>query len=343
MEREDQIRDFLNTVLLPGTNTSLGAYALTPVFKDQQIQLMIEVPLQYASLVPLLLKKVEEELALVFPGYQILCGFTIQKPEKAPKPIHLEEVKHIICVASGKGGVGKSTTALNLAIALQQLGYQVGLLDADIYGPSLPHMLNLHGSPPLTPDKKMIPLNAYGMQVLSIGLLVPPDQAIIWRGPMVQGAFLQLLKQAQWKADILIIDMPPGTGDVPLTLCQQIHLDGAVIVSTPQDVALIDAKRAIHMFQKAGISLLGMVENMSFFECPACHHHTAIFHEGGAKKASQMLGIPFLGALPIDLSIRQGGDKGQPFQAQAPTSTIGLIYQHMAKKIAQQLDLPPSS
>ncbi len=222
-------------------------------------------------------------------------------------------VRKIIAVASGKGGVGKSTVAVNLAATLHHTGSNVGILDADIYGPSLPTMLGLGTKPEVSEQKKLIPLRAYGMKVMSIGFMVPEESPIIWRGPMVQSAFLQLLFDVAWSPlDYLILDMPPGTGDIQLTLAQQVHIDGVVIVSTPQDIALIDARKSFHMFRKVDVPVLGMIENMSVFECPHCYHTTHIFSHHGARKQANALGIPFLGEIPLDLSIREGGDKGKP-------------------------------
>ena len=211
---------------------------------------MFEVPSALLTQVQPLIVQVEEWLKKTFPDHHTFCGITSEKKIQSKKLLTFEKISHIICVASGKGGVGKSTTAVNLAIALAQQGKRVGLLDADIYGPSLPQLLDLHEKPSLTTDNKLLPLMKYGIQALSIGLMIPADKAVIWRGPMVQGAFLQLLKEADWDVDVLVIDMPPGTGDVQLTLAQQIQVSGAIIVSTPQDLALIDATRALQMFQR---------------------------------------------------------------------------------------------
>ncbi len=222
-------------------------------------------------------------------------------------------VKKIIAIASGKGGVGKSTVAINLSVMLAQLGYKVGLLDADIYGPSVPMMVGLQEKPTVNDAKKLIPLEAHGLKIMSIGFLVKDDAPMIWRGPMVQSAFMQMLFDVAWgDLDFLMLDMPPGTGDIQLTLAQQVHVDGAVIVSTPQDIALIDARKGIAMFQKVEVPVLGIIENMSAFECPHCHHTTAIFNEKGAEKQAKDLGIPFLGAIPLKLSIREGSDRGKP-------------------------------
>lgn len=226
-------------------------------------------------------------------------------------------VRRILAVASGKGGVGKSTVSTNLAVALARQGRKVGLLDADIYGPSVPRMMGLTGQRPSSPDGKTIePLHAYGVTVMSIGLMLPEGKAAIWRGPMLMGALQQLLGQVHWgELDVLIVDLPPGTGDVQLTLCQRTALSGALIVSTPQDVALLDARKAIDMFLKLKTPVLGLIENMSAYVCPNCGHEAHIFGHGGVRAEAEALGVPFLGELPLALSVREGGDAGAPVAA----------------------------
>lgn len=337
MMREDLIRDFLNTVLIPETSEPLLKYALAPSIADDRLQLMFEVPAPLLTKVQPLIPHVEEWLKQTFPNHQIFCGLTSQKTASAKGKLTLGKVKNIICVASGKGGVGKSTTALNLALALHQLGKRVGILDADIYGPSLPQMLDLSAKPSITADKKLIPLTKHGIQALSIGLMIPADSPVIWRGPMVQGAIIQMLKEADWDADILVIDMPPGTGDAHLTLAQQVSLSGAIIVSTPQDIALIDAKRAVAMFERVAVPVLGIIENMSFFECPHCHHQSHIFNHAGARKAAESLGISFLGEIPIDINTRIGADTGKPITIFEPEHTVSKIYQQIAATILEKL------
>ncbi len=234
------------------------------------------------------------------------------EPRPAGRPKLLGDVRHVIAVASGKGGVGKSTVAINLAVGLQRLGLRVGLLDADIHGPSLPRMLGLDRKPEVRGDR-MIPLQAWGVTCMSMGFLVPERQAMIWRGPMVMGALEQLMGQVEWLAlDVMVVDMPPGTGDVQLTMAQRVDVAGAVIVSTPQDIALIDARRGIDMFGRTGVPILGLVENMSVFCCPHCGHRTAIFGEGGVEREAARLGVRFLGAVPLLPAIRSAGDLGAP-------------------------------
>jgi len=244
-------------------------------------------------------------------------------------------VKNIILVGAGKGGVGKSTVAVNVAVALARLGAKVGVLDADIYGPSLPTLTGIDQRPTSRDGQKLDPLHAHGVEVMSIGFLVDPDQALIWRGPMVTGALIQLLRDVNWgELDYLILDLPPGTGDIPLTLAQNVRAAGVVLVSTPQDVALADVIRSKLMFDKVSIPVLGLVENMSYFVCPHCRTETPIFAHGGARTAAERMGIRFLGEVPIDLAIREGGDKGVPIVAGAPDSPEALAFVQVAKNVA---------
>jgi ATP-binding protein involved in chromosome partitioning len=255
-------------------------------------------------------------------------------PQAAPI---LPEVKAVIAVASGKGGVGKSTVAVNLAVALAQSGLQVGLLDADVYGPSLPRMLGLSRKPQVK-DGRMLPLEAWGLRCMSIGFLVEEETAMVWRGPMVTGALNQMLAQVEWGAlDVLVIDMPPGTGDVQLTLAQRAKLAGAVVVSTPQDIALIDARRGVKMFEQVRVPVLGIVENMSYFCCPNCQHRSDIFGHGGAAAEAARIGVPFLGEVPLLLEIRATGDAGTPVTASAPESDAAKAFAAIAVQVRTML------
>ena len=268
-----------------------------------------------------------------------------QAPKAAPpptgraaaKPVLLEQVGRIVAVASGKGGVGKSTVAVNLAVALARQGLAVGLLDADIYGPSLPRMLGVARRPEIRGDR-MIPLEAWGLKAMSIGFLVEEETAMIWRGPMVMGALEQMMGQVEWGAlDIMIVDMPPGTGDAQLTMAQRVTLAGAVIVSTPQDIALLDARRAVAMFAKTRVPVLGLIENMSFFCCPACGHRAEIFGHGGARREAEKLGCDFLGEIPLLLDIRTASDAGTPIAAASPDSPAARAYADIAAKLWAKL------
>jgi ATP-binding protein involved in chromosome partitioning len=241
-------------------------------------------------------------------------------------------IKHLIAVASGKGGVGKSTTAVNLALGFQAIGLKAGILDADIYGPSQPRLLGLSGRPQVADGKKLRPMEAYGLEAMSMGFLVDEGTPIIWRGPMVVSALTQMLRDVTWgELDVLVIDMPPGTGDVQLTMAQQVPLSGAIIVSTPQDLALIDARKGLNMFRKVDVPVLGIVENMSFFVCPKCGERSDIFGHGGAKHEAEQLGIPFLGGVPLDMDIRITSDEGRPIVAMAPDGAHAEIYRSIAK------------
>ncbi|MFM7534125.1 MAG: iron-sulfur cluster carrier protein ApbC [Rubrivivax sp.] len=247
----------------------------------------------------------------------------------------LPRVKNVIAVASGKGGVGKSTTTANLALALAAEGARVGILDADIYGPSQPMMMGLSGRPESEDGKTMNPLTGHGVEVMSIGFLVNEDQAMIWRGPMATQALDQLLRQTNWgELDYLLVDMPPGTGDIALTLSQRVPLTGAVIVTTPQDIALIDARKGINMFQKVGVPILGIVENMAVYCCPNCGHVAHIFGADGAKKMAAQFGVDVLGALPLNLSIREQADSGRPTVAAEPDGEIAALYKAVARTVA---------
>jgi ATP-binding protein involved in chromosome partitioning len=247
----------------------------------------------------------------------------------------LPNVKNIIAVASGKGGVGKSTTAANLALALAAEGASVGLLDADIYGPSQPMMMGIEGRPESEDGKTMEPMENYGVQVMSIGFLVNPDEAMIWRGPMATQALEQLLRQTNWRdLDYLIVDLPPGTGDIQLTLSQRVPMTGAVVVTTPQDIALLDAKKGIKMFEKVGVPILGIVENMAVHVCSQCGHAEHIFGEGGGKRMATDYHMDYLGALPLDIQIRLQADGGKPTVVADPDGEVAAIYKSVARQVA---------
>jgi len=247
-------------------------------------------------------------------------------------------VSAVIAVASGKGGVGKSTTALNLALGLRDLGLRVGLLDADIYGPSVPRLTGIHEKPQLDDNRKMIPILRFGLSIMSIGFLVEEDTAMIWRGPMVMSAITQMLRDVAWGTlDVLVVDMPPGTGDAQLTLAQNVPLKGAIIISTPQDLSLIDARRGLAMFKKVNVPVLGIVENMSYFQCPHCGTKSDIFGHGGARHEAERLGVPFLGEIPLHISIRTTSDAGTPVVESEPNGPHAPIYRAIGAKVRDQL------
>ena len=269
----------------------------------------------------------------------ILTAHNTKKENKSSQNAPLRPAKNIIAVASGKGGVGKSTTAINVALSLLKLEYNVGILDADIYGPSLPKLTGISNKPKSN-GKKIVPHNAFGLQAMSIGYLVPEDAATIWRGPMVMSAVEQLLRDVDWQnLDILIIDMPPGTGDAQLTLSQRVKLAGAIIVSTPQDLSLIDARKGLNMFKKVNVPILGIIENMSYFQCTNCDTKHEIFGNGGAKAEAQKLGVPFLNEIPLDISLRTSSDDGNPIVHKEPNSIISQKYMEIGSQIIKTIEL----
>ncbi len=330
------------------------------VIKDGRVYLTIEVDAQAAAAAEPLRARAEATVAALEGVASVLVTLTAQKragagsvqaapPRPAAAPpgpraqaaragIGVPGVKTIIAVASGKGGVGKSTTACNLALALAKLGNSVAVLDADIYGPSMPRLFALKDKPELVDGKIMRPLEKFGIKVMSIGFLVEEDTAMIWRGPMVMSALTQMLREVQWgNVDIMVVDMPPGTGDAQLTMAQAVPLAGAVIVSTPQDLALIDARRGIAMFRRTEVPILGIVENMSTFVCPHCGQTTDIFAHGGARHEAERLGVPYLGEVPLALAIRETSDRGEPVMVAEPDGPHAKAYLAMARGVLAAL------
>ena len=264
-----------------------------------------------------------------------------------PELVPLPRIRNIIAIGSGKGGVGKSTTSVNLAVALADLGARIGLLDADIYGPSIPTMLGLSGRPDSPDGKSIVPMRAHGIETMSIGFLVEQDTPMIWRGPMATSALTQLLNETRWGGDdgegldILIVDLPPGTGDIQLTLAQKIPVAGAVIVTTPQDVATLDARKALKMFEKVHVPVLGLIENMAQHVCTRCGHVEHLFGNGGGERMAAHYGIPLLGSLPLELAIREQGDAGTPVVRAAPESAAAQAYRDVAQRLLAELDKRP--
>ncbi len=296
-------------------------------------------------------RKAAESALSGLPGVtQVLATLTADKaPSRAapagpaasptPKAAGVPGVKHIVAVASGKGGVGKSTTTANLAVALAAIGWKVGVLDADIYGPSVPKIFGITGKPRLVSGRTLAPMEAYGLKIMSIGFLIDEETPMIWRGPMVISAITQMLREVAWgELDVLLVDMPPGTGDAQLTMAQQTPLAGAVIVSTPQDLALLDARRGVAMFRKVEVPILGIVENMSYFLCPECGHRSDIFSHGGARHEATRQGVPFLGEIPLAMPIRETSDGGRPIVASDPDSAIAKAYIAIASQVRATLE-----
>jgi ATP-binding protein involved in chromosome partitioning len=366
----EAVRDALRRVVDPATGRDVVSAGMVEglTVRDGMVQFALQVPRERAAaLEPL--REAAERAAGGVPGVlSATCVLTAHRaapPEAAPAqrarpggapPGHgphrqtgrggpaagqgamlLPEVHAIVAVASGKGGVGKSTTAVNLAVALAAEGLRVGLLDADIYGPSLPRMLGLREKP-RTAGQRIIPLSRWGLKAMSIGFLVEEETPMIWRGPMVMGALEQLMGQVEWGAlDIMVVDMPPGTGDAQLTMSQRVPLAGAVIVSTPQDVALIDARRGVRMFERVNVPVLGIVENMSVFCCPNCGHRTPLFGHGGARAEAERLGVEFLGELPLTLAIRELADAGTPIVAERPETPEAEAYRAIARRMWEKV------
>lgn len=325
-----EVSEALGEVALPDGRKLAALDAVRALsVKDGAVRFVLDLPADQAPNAAVIEAAAEARLRQL-PGVSaISIATTAQAPQaKKPEPPSLKlgrhptpqdgpqrlpGVRNIIAIASGKGGVGKSTLSANLAVALARQGRKVGLLDADIHGPSQPRMMGISGKPETNDQKQILPLQAHGVSIMSLGLMVQDGQAIIWRGPMLMGALQQLMTQVAWgDLDVLLIDLPPGTGDVQLTLCQKVALTGALVISTPQDVALIDARRAIDMFDKLKTPVLGLVENMSMFVCPNCGHEAHIFGHGGVREEADKLGLPYIGEIPLDLDIRLAGDSGVP-------------------------------
>jgi ATP-binding protein involved in chromosome partitioning len=336
---ETDVQGSLNALIDPNTGRD---FASTKAVKKLQVEgsnVSVELQLAYpAKSQHEALKKLVQSRLASLPGVgkvnvtvaHRIGSHAVQRGVKL-----VPGVKNIIAVASGKGGVGKSTTAVNLALALAAEGAQVGVLDADIYGPSQPMMLGITGRPESKDGKTLEPMEAWGVQAMSIGFLIDTDTPMVWRGPMVTQALEQLLKDTNWRdVDYLIVDMPPGTGDIQLTLAQKVPVTGAVIVTTPQDIALIDARKGLKMFEKVGVPIIGVVENMSIHVCTNCGHAEHIFGEGGAERMCKDYDVPFLGALPLDIHIREQADSGRPTVVADPDGKTATIYKEIARRTA---------
>jgi len=341
---KSDVESLLKSVIDPNINTDLiSAHFVRSIDIDgSNVSVKLEVGYPAKSYLDELKTNVEKQIASLPDVDTISVNASVKiisySVQQSLKPI--PNVKNIIAVASGKGGVGKSTTAVNLALALASEGANVGVLDADIYGPSIPTMLGLSGRPSSDDGKTMNPKVAYGLQTISIGYLIDADQPMIWRGPMVTNALQQLLQETRWQnLDYLIVDLPPGTGDIQLSLSQQIPVSGAVIITTPQDIALMDAQRGLGMFEKVNVPVLGIIENMSVHICSQCGHEEAIFGEGGGILMAQKNNVDLLGALPLDINIRKFADSGKPSVVAEPNGRIADCYQQIARKMAAKLAL----
>jgi len=354
---ESAVRGVLEAVVDPISGRNVVALGMVSgiATRGGHVAVTLEVdPARGAALEPL--RQACEQAVRTMPG--VLSATAVMTAERgspkiAPQPqrphghgqaapgggrIDVPGVKHIIAVASGKGGVGKSTTAVNLALGLAANGVSTGLLDADIYGPSMPRMLAVKEKPESIDGKQLKPIEKYGLRTMSIGYIVNEDTPMIWRGPMVSSALEQMLRDVQWgELDVLVVDMPPGTGDAQLTLAQRVALAGAVIVSTPQDIALVDARKGLSMFRKVAVPVLGIVENMSYFLCPQCGGRSEIFGHGGAHEEADKLGVPFLGEIPLHLDIRTTSDSGHPIVVAKPDSPHARAYKNIAGRVWKQL------
>ncbi|MEL6920697.1 MAG: iron-sulfur cluster carrier protein ApbC [Pseudomonadota bacterium] len=354
---QDTILGALAKLSPPGDRDDIVSQGMVSgVFiKDGSVTFSISVPAERASeMEPLRIaaqRAVEAvdgaEKVMVVLTAERQAGATASPPPKQAPPQQAGKasakagvpgIKHIIAVASGKGGVGKSTSAVNIALALASLGQKVGILDADVYGPSLPRMIGLKDQKPMSEGRLIHPLVGHGIKVMSIGFLVEEETPMVWRGPMVISALTQMLREVAWgELDVLVVDMPPGTGDAQLTMSQQVPLAGAVIISTPQDIALIDARKGLNMFNKVEVPILGIVENMSYFLCPSCGDRSDIFGHGGAREEAEKLGVPFLGEVPLHMEIRTNSDGGTPVVASQPDGAHAKIYEDIAAGVLDQL------
>jgi ATP-binding protein involved in chromosome partitioning len=359
---EERILDALRTVRDPDKGTDIVSLGMVSgmVLRDGNVGFAIEVePERGARLEPL--RKAAEQAVEALPEvHSVTAVLTAETAARAgagqvspaasrrveaanagPAPAKAAlapGVRAIVAVASGKGGVGKSTVAVNLALGMKANGLRVGVLDADIYGPSVPRMLGISGKPSMAGKNTLRPMENYGLECMSIGFLVPEDTPMIWRGPMVMSALQQMLRDVDWgELDVMIVDMPPGTGDAQLTMAQQVALAGAVIVSTPQDIALIDARKGLAMFQKVNVPVLGIIENMSYFLCPHCGERSDIFSHGGARREAARLGTEFLGEVPLDLAIRETSDEGRPITVSQPGSPYAKTFRDIAARIWEKV------
>jgi len=340
---EDQVLAALRSVQDPDLHKDIVTLGFVKDVKidDGQVDFTIELTTPACPVRDEMKAEAEQKVASL-PGVQ-LARATMTANVRARGGFSREAVpgiRNIVAVGAGKGGVGKSTTAVNLAVALHLKGARVGLMDTDVYGPNIPQMLGIHGSPEISEEKRILPAVAQGVKVISMGMLVPPDQPVIWRGPMLHGAVQQFMRDVEWgELDYLVVDLPPGTGDVSLSMAQSVPVAGAVVVTTPQGVSVSDVRKAVGMFRQLNIPLLGVVENMSFFLCGHCGERTEIFGRGGGQSIASDMGIPFLGSVPVDTRVREGGDEGRPIVIAAPEAPAAQAFLDVAGKVAAQISI----
>jgi ATP-binding protein involved in chromosome partitioning len=347
---EEKVLEVLKTVRFPGLSRDIVSFGFVKdlAIGGGNVSFRLEIMTESPRAAEEIQRDATEKLRAL-PGVNaVTIRLDVQQPGPAPprgaagvpppQANILQDVRFKVAVASGKGGVGKSTVAANLALALVRVGHKVGLMDSDIYGPSQQMMMGISEKPFINEANQIVPIDRFGVKVMSLGFLMDADQPVIWRGPMVMKAVEQFLQDVAWgRLDFLLIDLPPGTGDAQLTLTQKIHLSGAVIVTTPQDVSLIDARKGLAMFQKVNVPVLGIVENMSYYICPQCGHREEIFKHGGGRRTAEQLKVPFLGEIPLDPKVAIGGDAGEPIVAAEPKSGVTAAYIRIAEEIARQL------
>jgi ATP-binding protein involved in chromosome partitioning len=346
MPSPNEILAELKKVKYPGFTRDIVSFGIV---KDIEVATAdVTVMLSMASAKPEVVEKIAADVKATVAAMPGVPAVKIQIEQAQPQtpraqamaqPRTIAGVKHIVAVASGKGGVGKSTVAVNLTLAMRALGWRVGLMDADVYGPSVAMMVGVEKAPTVTPERRIIPLERYGVRYISMALFINDETAVIWRGPMVTKLETEFLFNVEWgELDCLVLDLPPGTGDAQLTITQRVALDGGVIVTTPQEIALLDVKRGVAMFEEVHVPVLGVVENMSYYICPKCNHRHEIFAHGGGARLAESLHVPFLGELPLVRELREGGDHAQPIVAANPAHPVSAAFKSIAAKVIERLD-----
>jgi ATP-binding protein involved in chromosome partitioning len=346
MVNKEEVTRALQQVQYPGHKTDIVSFGIVKDIRiiHAEAVITLDIRIRDEKVIKTIVADIKQKIGSVKGVQEVTVQVAEQPPgnrpvsNPVPEDAFLPTVKYKVAIASGKGGVGKSTVSVNLAVALAKIGLKVGLLDSDIYGPSIPLMFGIKDKPQFD-GQKLLPISKYGVQLMSLGFLLDADNPVIWRGPLVMRALQQLMRDVFWgELDIMLFDMPPGTGDAQLTLSQSVALDGAVIVTTPQDVALLDAAKGVQMFRKVSVPILGIVENMSYFLCPHCHNRSDIFSAGGARRESERLQVDLLGEIPLEIQIRIGGDEGSPLVQKNPENEQAGIFMDIARKIIDRLD-----